>query len=281
MSVPLLITLAAAPPSGAELHGTELPGPTATLDAHESAASAGLDVSGATWLDAHHAELLETWRSDPEQAAAVWQLDASETRVGSLRFGSELIEAEGVGPVFLERLVHGDENSATRLALVDLVWRLDCQWQPAVSALYATETDAGVRAALVHIVRKGDDSYAAPIVEAGLSDSDAEVRATALRSMRYLDDSSAWADQVVAAMADGDSFVRMEAARTAGRMELETAWTPLVAMLGDAKPEVRLRALRALEDISPSRVARQPEVQALHSDTDFKVARAARQVAPE
>jgi HEAT repeat protein len=232
-------------------------------------------AGAADWRLRQQAAVALGWRT---HAALYAELDAAEpmtTRIGSLRFTGDWRGQPEAAPVMLDRLLHDGDNSMLRAALVESLVNTGGDWAEAVAALMPAEPDAGVREAMAGALRDGEGAAALPALEAALSDAAPAVRAEAARSIGWRPDGAALADGLTAALSDGDADVRAAAARSLGVLGVEGAAGALEGLLDDA----RLNALRAIERVDPAAAAALPQLDALRSDADGRVARLAAKLA--
>jgi len=213
----------------------------------------------------HHPELYTSWA----------EAEPVRTRSGFLRFAGPQVDDARLAPLFLERLVHGDEPPAVRAALAEVLPRTGGDWSEAAAALATTEADPDVRAILVAVLRRAEAGPALDGLHKALGDPDPHVRAEAARAIGWRPDGAALADALLPLLADPHAEPRTNAARALGWLQVRGAFDPLAAGLTDPDPTVRLTTLRAMERLDAPRLATLPQLTDLVADPDPRVARAA------
>jgi HEAT repeat protein len=184
----------------------------------------------------------------PELFAAVATAQPARTRAGTLRFFNDpdVLDPAAV-PAILTRLVAGGDSADVRRALAERLHRVDALW---------------------------DDARLRILV----SDGSEEVRAMMAAGLRWTGATAARSALEVA-LADASPRVRAEAAVTISRRPDAVEMLPLLLpALSDPAPGVRLRALHAVDAIAPNVAIASSVVQAMVSDPDPGVARAAARV---
>lgn len=218
---------------------------------------------------------VRAWQFHRAVAMLAWSAGPVAHRASPARFADpRLLVAEAAGPL-LARLVWGDEPQEIRVALAEAVGATGSAWGPIAVALYPTEADPSVREVLVGVARAADKSSAPRLVRLGLDDDLPAVRAAAARSAVWVSPPSVIGDAVLAAFDDTDPVVRSEAARSVGFLDIAGAWSPLVQLLADADPRVRLQALKSLQRLDAVTAAALPQLDVLRRDNDVRVQKAA------
>lgn len=230
------------------------------------------------WLERLGAEAVLTWRANPAEARAAWAVPPGRTRVGSLRFTGGASFTEAMAPIALERLVHGDEPTAVRSALVDAVVRAHTAWEEPLLALLAVEPDPEVRVSILYAMKQATPERALAAAHIGLADGDASVRYEAARTVGRLDGGAAEVPTLLRLLSDPAADVRAVSARSLGWLRASTAWQPLVQLLADPDAEVRLQAVHALDRLDRDRLAATAELAPLREDPDTRVRRAVEHV---
>ncbi len=233
-------------------------------------------VLGADWRVSVDDAVAELRSRDPELAEALYAMEPRSTRAGTARFTGPLVRHPIAAAVFLDRLTAGDgASSEVRAAFVEALPRTTGPFGPAVTALLADESDAGVRMAMVASLRTAEASSALAGLELGLSDSDPTVRLTAARTTARRTDGVELESELLAAAADADVRVKTQAIRTLGVLQIEGAKSQIEAELSAQDAELRLSAVRALIRIDPAFA--KSRVASLVADEDPRIAKAVRQ----
>jgi len=253
---------------------------TARAEALTAIDDAALEAlsSDADWRVGLTAQALTAWRTRPEEAEATWDSAPVRRRDGALVF-----RGDGLPEVIGERLQHGVEPVATRLALVDWLRRSTSTWPKWADSAWRDESEAAVRAAWIDAARylrstsRVDGEDGREVVLRGFDDADAAVRAASARIAAYLD-----APRLVPALkqatSDPSDEVAGLAARSLGLLRAGGAYETVAAVLGREDPRARLYAVRALQRLDGARAKSDARIDALSSDPDPKVARAAADV---
>ena len=222
------------------------------------------------WRVAHQARVVLAWRADGERAATHWTMPPMPSRADDLgRFPGG---AEAWDMIFLDRLLHADEDARTRGALIEVCHRSEFSEAEAFYDLLVEEPDARVREGLVWSLQRTELGVEA--IQLGLTDSDPTVRMVAARGAAHRTDGARLQADLVAALSDSAPEVRAGAARSLGVLSLAPTAGDLVPLLGDADAEVRLNALRALDRMG----AAVPHAAGLVADADPKVQRLAQKI---
>jgi HEAT repeat protein len=237
-------------------------------------------LESTDWHVRHDAAVILGWRRSPELYQALLALEPRLDRAGRLRFSGELLEQPGAGDILLERLLHGGESTALRVALVEALPIAGGDWSEAVVALLETAPEAELRRAIVSALPRAEASMALQGLRVAFRDADPGVRAEAARAAGWRSDASVVAPELRALLFDPDASTRMLAVRSLGWMRDGKSWQRLVHRLDDPSAEVRVEALHALGRIDPDRAGMLPEVRALVQDADPRVSRAASRMVP-
>lgn len=230
------------------------------------------------WRVRLNAGVVQALRADPGAARAVFADPFEVTRANLPRFMGAHFRQPLAAPVLMHRYFQ-TSDVGTRYAIAEMLPRTSGDWGQAVANSWQDEPDAWVRSVLVESIRHSDAELALSVLSDAARDDDAEVRAAAVRSIGWVDGGAQLEAVLVTAMSDDSADVRVNAARAAGWKGLDGAWDALRGLLSDDDAQVRLRALRALQRIDAERAAGLSELDALVSDADAKVARAAGQIA--
>lgn len=217
----------------------------------------------------------ESWRDHPVEAAAAANATPITTRNGLPRFVGEDVWNPVATPILLERAFDPSEPLPLRVALVEAAVRSDGDWSEAVVGQLGVEREAELRRMLAEVLREAEPGPAAVGLARASRDPDAAVRAAAMRAIGGRADGAVLSDALLRGLRDSDAKVREEAARSTGWLSLDQGWDGLATLLGDADPDVRLNAVRALERLDAARLRGLPELTALRADIDPRVARAA------
>lgn len=229
------------------------------------------------------------WRADADAAVAalpaadVARFEAARplvARDGSLRSFDPALTEEGAVPWLLQQLQDPEVAEALRVSYADaLVRRLadvagPSPWKDAWAALATEAEPASVRRTLVLGLAAAD----APTLVAGLSGAlrhpDPRTRAIAARAAALSPAGVALGVELMAACGDAAPEVRADAVRALG--VLGVGWPAVVAALQDAAPEVRLQALRAAARVDADQAA--ALARPLLEDADLRVQAEARRV---
>jgi HEAT repeat protein len=200
-----------------------------------------------------------------------------KTRAGHLRFSAEELADPRATTAFLARLTTGNEPEAVRAALVEALPRTGGAWAHALDGLYTRESTA-VRELVLFVAARAPEAEGLAVLRRGLAEPTAELRAEAVRSTAAHPAGARLAGELTAALATDDPDVRTEAARALGVHRIATARTALLARLDDAVADVRLEALRALEQIAPDALAGHAALSRLAADADPRIAQLAAQL---
>jgi HEAT repeat protein len=207
-------------------------------------------------------------------------LPVRSTRAGFPRLTGPLVRDPDAAPILLHRLSSKGEGVDTRAAIIEALPRTTGDFSAAAAELLALETDPRVRELLCSALARAQPPYALEGLARGLEDSAARVRAEALRSLgQRTADGRELSPQIIAALSDSDEVVQQEAARALGTLQVAAATDALVERLSSSSADVRRHSLRALSRIDAPLARALPQLQALRSDPDPKVARLAEQLA--
>lgn len=250
----------------------------ADLDALEAVPDATLQAQVAgPWREALLAQATLAERQHPGLTVLAANLTPVRTRKGTPRFIDEALAEPGLAPLLLVRLAESGDPADVRVALVDAARRAEAD--PAVMAgLASVEADPAVRRMLVESLAGAPLPVAADVLVRAASDPDPTVRAGAARAIGAHPAGASLGAPLLALLDDADAAVRVEACRASGWLGVSEAWGLLSDRVGDPDPTVRLRAIRALQRIDPTRAAQSAVVRGAVGDPDPKVARAANQV---
>ncbi len=244
------------------------------------AALAKLAVDAVSWEVRLQAQLVKAWRMDAAALAEIFQLMPLRTKAGSLRFVGPWRSAPEAWPVYLHRLRFGGEDAPVRVALIEA---LSIAEAPLVVdgllALLATEEEAQVRAWVVVALGRNQDVRALSGIAAALDDAAPGVRSAAVAALGEHPAGASLQSALPAALGDDDAGVRAEAARVMGWLEMSDQTSRLQDALGDASPDVREQALRALARVAPAQARTLAKSPALRNDPDPRVARTAAMLA--
>jgi hypothetical protein len=229
------------------------------------------------WVESEVARL----RSErPEYFDQLMGLPVRSTRAGFPRLTGPLVRDPDAAPILLHRLSSKGEGVDTRAAIIEALPRTTGDFSAAAAELLALETDPRVRELLCSALARAQPPYALEGLARGLEDSAARVRAEALRSLgQRTADGRELSPQIIAALSDTDEVVQQEAARALGTLQVAAATDALVERLSSSSADVRRHSLRALSRIDAPLARALPQLQALRSDPDPKVARLAEQLA--
>lgn len=178
--------------------------------------------------------------------------------------------------VILDRLARKADPEDVRVALVEALPKTKGHYTDALNDLFVEENSAKVRAALV---RATPNELSIPILRRAFADSSTEVRLVALKSSSSHTVCEQLASELRNTLTDRESVLRAEAARSIGALKIAAARDELVRALGDADPDVRFEAMRALDAIAPGSLAGTAAVTALTNDPDTRVAQLAQKLA--
>lgn len=189
------------------------------------------------------------------------------------RVGDEMLYAQPIAadpraaPVFLQRLLSGNDPVTVRLALVDALPGTAGDWQEGIAALVAIDASPRVRKKLVEAMRYVDPPHNIVGLRHGFSDEDIAVRVAAARTAGFARDGIGLYQEVVSMTFDDEDWdLRAAAVQSLGKFKNMAAWPQLVRMLGDPHPTVRLQVLLALESLDAAAAGRLPELDKLAKD---------------
>ena len=239
------------------------------------ASAAPLDSVDTDWARTAMAAADTLAQSQPKLARAIATGAPELSRTGQPLFVDASWRVPEATGALLVRIANGDDTASERVGLLAALSRTQGDWSAAVVGLLATESSPEVRRMMVEILREAPVDDARAGVQMGLADAEAEVRAAAMRVVGNHEDGSAMGDLAVSALSDSAVVVRTEAARSIGYAGYTAGFAPMRALLTDADPDVRFRALRGLEKLDLAKAASLPEVSAMVNDTDPRIAREA------
>jgi HEAT repeat protein len=216
---------------------------------------------------------------DPALYEQLLAMRPATTHAGGIRFTDPAIHDPRAAAVLLHRLQTENLDPETRAALVEALPRTGGDYGEAAVALLGQEKDADVRRALVGTMKRAEPERAVEGVRLGLSDQDSRVRAEAATMAGWISEGADLEPQLVSALEEKDPGIRAAASRSLGVLKVASAFDSVVPLLADDSAEVRLQALHALERIDAGQAARLDRLQALASDPDPRVARAAKKLA--
>ena len=178
--------------------------------------------------------------------------------------------------VVIDRLARKVDPEDVRVSLVEALPRNGGVYADALADLFVDENSSKVRAAFVRVT---PSDQAVAILRRAFADPSTEVRIAAARLAATHTVCERLASELRTALADRDPALRTEAARSLGALKIEAARDELVLALGDGSADVRLEAMRALDNIAPGSLAKTAAVLALRSDPDTRVAELAQKLA--
>lgn len=174
-----------------------------------------------------------------------------------------------VASIILDRLARKADDEDVRVALADALPKTGGKFADALADLFVDENSAKVRAAFV---RATPNDQALAILRRAFVDPSTDVRVVAIRSASTHTVCERLASELRNTLSDREAVLRAEAARSIGALKIAAARDELLRALGDASPEVRLEAMRALDSIAPGSLVGTAAVTALTSDPDTRVA---------
>ena len=192
------------------------------------------------------------------------------------RVAADLAAGRTGASVVLDRLARKLDTEEVRVSLVEALPRNGGIYADALADLFIDEGSAKVRAAFV---RATPAQQILPIMRRAFADSSTEVRIVAVRAAASHPVCEQLASELRTALADSDATLRAEAAKSIGALKIVAARDELVRALGDGNAEVRLEAMRALDNIAPGSLAGTAAVTQLRSDPDSRVAELAQKLA--
>lgn len=192
------------------------------------------------------------------------------------RVAADLAAGRTGASVVLDRLARKVDSEEVRVSLVEALPRNGGIYADALADLFVDEGSAKVRAAFV---RATPGEQILPIMRRAFADSSTEVRIVAARTAAAHPVCEQLASELRTALADSDPTLRAEAAKAIGALKIEPARGELVRALGDGNAEVRLEAMRALDNIAPGSLAGTAAVTQLRGDPDQRVAELAQKLA--
>jgi HEAT repeat protein len=231
------------------------------------------------WRPWMEAEVERLRRDRPDYFDQVMALPARSTRASFLRITGPLVRDPDAAPILLHRLLSKGEAADVRAAIVETLPRTGGDFSAALAELMVLETDPRVRELVCASLSRAQAPYALLGLARGVADSAAAVRAEALRSLGRRPDGVEQAPAIIAALTDPDEMVQQEAARALGNLKVEAAKDALVGRLSSPSADVRRHSLRALSRIDEPLARSLPQLEALRTDPDPKLARLAEHLA--
>lgn len=202
----------------------------------------------------------------PELAAFVADVQPMvKARNGAPRFIDDGFSEQGMGPLIVERVLHGNDAPDVQVALLGRLLGQD-GWQRELTAAF-DDLPPRVRAAAVQFAARDRDGGCAGIIEQAVSDADPSVRVAALRASASVPGVSV--DRLLPALTDQDAAVRAQAAWSVGVVGATVHAEQLRPLLTDSSSDVRLKALSAIERLGAEVPAHQLEI--LGGDEDSRV----------
>jgi hypothetical protein len=237
---------------------------------------------GLPWPERAALAIAALQRDDPARYERLRTL-RPDARVGDEQLFSQPEVADPrAAAVLLQRLLAGDDPEPVRLALVDALPVTSGDWQEGAAALVAIDASPRVRKKLVEVLRYVAPPHNLVGLRHAFADEDLAVRVAAARTTGFTRDAAELYPELMSASFDEDWDMRAAAAQSLGQLGQRAAWGRLVALLGDAHPEVRLQALLALERIDPAGARGLAALEGLARDARSpKVARAAARLLAE
>lgn len=152
------------------------------------------------------------------------------------------------GPVLKEALAINDQELQAEIinALIQIA---DAEVLP-VCKRYIKHPYAGVRTACVRGLYKVGQAEAAPLLIEALKDENMEVRNSAAMFLGWIESHEAIPSLLQVAAADSDLRVRKSAIQALENIRDQDAVLPLIRLLNDDVPDIRAKALVALERIT-------------------------------
>lgn len=228
------------------------------------------------WVDA---EVQRLRAQRPDYVDAVMAMEPRTTRAGSLRLTGPLLRQPDAAPLLLARLTSGDESTEVRAAIVEALPRTTGDYSAALAELITVETDARVRELIAGAMWRAQAPYALEGLAVAAADADAAVRTEAVRSLGRRTDGAERSAVVIAALSDQDESVQTEAARALGNLQVDEAKAALTDRVAHGSTVVQRHALRALSRIDADYARGLPQVTALRSSDDPKLAAVADKIA--
>ncbi|MEO8846453.1 MAG: HEAT repeat domain-containing protein [Kofleriaceae bacterium] len=159
------------------------------------------------------------------------------------------IRSPDVLPLLVGELEHLDDWSSPRIAAV-LIRFGDLAVEPLITALNSA-SNLNVRVWAAQVIGKLGDARAVPSLLARIHDRSDALRTSVANALGDLHDARAVRALIDSVLRDPSATVRAQAAAALGRIGDITALPQLVAALGDPEHWVRLRALEAIEAVTP------------------------------
>ncbi len=218
-----------------------------------------------------------TWRE--RVAAELGAMDAAKRSELAALVPTGDVTDPRAAAVFIDRLARKADADAVRASLALALPKTGGVYADAVADLFADEPASVVRVAYVEVARRAPGESSLVILRRGFADPAIEVRTEAARSAAVHPAGARLASELRMALVDANPLLRAEAAHSLGTLKIEAAREELIRALGDAVPDVRLEAMRALDRIAPGTLAGTAQVAALASDPDERVAELAKKLA--
>jgi hypothetical protein len=225
----------------------------------------------AACADRVHTAALRARAAHPDLAAAVDDARAIPRRDGTARLIGAPTNPE-VGAIWLDLALNGAGDPALLAARASL--GAEAAPLDLVVDAFRAADEPRVRAAIVGRLRGAHPDVIDRLLGPASRDADPEVRAVATSTLVRRSDAGDHLALIRRAAADGSPQVRAQAAFGLGVVGARSDAELVQGLLADPDPDVRLKALRALERLDPS--AARAAAPALHNDPDPSVARAAR-----
>ena len=181
-----------------------------------------------------------------------------------LRFSDSTLKDTQWLPIHALRLSETNTETATRLALIQLISSMSGEWEGYLLPLQNDE-DPQIRAAIAESSKWGSAEYQNSIVQSLQNDSSWEVRSELIRAIGY-NQAKQHQDVLIAALNDELGRIRYDAVRVIGWNYLPVDLEILRPLLKDADPMVRMHSLRAIARIYPDSVLNMTELEALGQD---------------
>jgi HEAT repeat protein len=241
------------------------------MDAHAA--------SGSDWEAAMAANIAEVQATDQAFFDGVSTAVPIITRAGYPRFVGDWMRDARATDVLLARLVDGRDSPTIQAAIVEALPRTSGDWESAITALWDETDSTIVRRMMVLTLEEVEGPNGANALRDAAQWNDATTRSAALRAMTWRDDAERFGDDFVQGLGDEDATVRATAARASGLHRVDAAKSTLARLLEtETDAKVRLSAVLAIGQIDSVYARSLGVLTRLSTDSDARVARAARNI---
>ena len=185
------------------------------------------------------------------------------------RFTNAELKNPSLLPIHLARFYDPKTPESTRLALLDLLRRMDAEWEQGLIPA-RTDSSENIRKAIAEICRYSTPDFAQGTLFILSSDPNEQVRAAAFQAMGH-QESVSFQNELELGIQDTSGLVRYSAVRSIGWPNTPVPLVKLLPLLSDEDSSVRLQTLRSIVRLYPAQASGVKQLPILQQDPDPKV----------